>query len=65
VPPFAAKAPPAGPEWLHEIEHDGFRILVRRDVFGVRLITRNGYDFSKRFPLVVVAIAARCRRAPA
>jgi ATP-dependent DNA ligase len=34
-------------------------------VFGVRLITRNGYDFSKRFPLVVAAIAARCRRAPA
>jgi hypothetical protein len=35
-----AKAPPSGPGWLHEIKHDGFRILARRDSAGVRLITR-------------------------
>jgi bifunctional non-homologous end joining protein LigD len=34
---------------LHEIKHDRFRILARRDAKGVRLITRNGNDFSKRF----------------
>jgi ATP-dependent DNA ligase len=37
--PSPAKAPPTGPNWLHEIKHDGFRILARRDASGVRLIT--------------------------
>ncbi len=39
-PPSPAKAPPSGPGWLHEIKHDGFRIMARRDSSGVRLITR-------------------------
>ena len=42
--PSPAKAPPSGPDWLHEIKHDGFRILARRDAKGVRLYTRNGND---------------------
>jgi ATP-dependent DNA ligase len=46
--PTPAKAPPSGPDWLHEIKHDGFRILARRDAKGVRLVTRNGNDFTKR-----------------
>ena len=54
--PSPAKAPPSGPGWLHEIKHDGFRILGRRDGAGVRLITRNGNDFTSRFPLAVDAI---------
>jgi len=29
--PSPAKAPPSGPDWLHEVKHDGFRILARRD----------------------------------
>jgi bifunctional non-homologous end joining protein LigD len=29
--PTPAKTPPAGPDWLHEIKHDGFRILALRD----------------------------------
>jgi ATP-dependent DNA ligase len=45
-----AKTPPAGSEWIHEIKHDGFRILARRDLKRVRLITRNGHDSTKRFP---------------
>jgi bifunctional non-homologous end joining protein LigD len=56
--PSPAKAPPSGPEWLHEIKHDGFRIMAWRDSAGVRLLTRNGYDFGYRFPLAVAAIAA-------
>jgi ATP-dependent DNA ligase len=57
--PSPAKAPPSGPDWLHEIKHDSFRILARRDAKGVRLITRDGHDFSKRFLLVVAAVS-RC-----
>jgi bifunctional non-homologous end joining protein LigD len=56
--PSPAKAPPSGPDWIHEIKHDGFRIMARRDAAGVRLITRNGNDFTKRFPLAVAAVAA-------
>jgi ATP-dependent DNA ligase len=54
--PSPVKAPPPGPGWIHEIKHDGFRILARRDSAGVRLITRNGNDFTSRFPLAVDAV---------
>jgi len=55
--PSPAKAPPSGPGWIHEIKHDGFRILARRDSAGVRLITRAGNDFSSRFPFIAMAVA--------
>jgi ATP-dependent DNA ligase len=55
--PSPAKAPPSGPGWLHEIKHDGFRILARKDSAGVRLITRAGNDFSSRFPFIAMAVA--------
>jgi ATP-dependent DNA ligase len=37
--PSAAKAPPSGPGWLHEIKHDCFRILARRDSAGDPQVT--------------------------
>jgi bifunctional non-homologous end joining protein LigD len=46
---------PARPEWLHEIKHDGYRLVVQREGKRVRLFTRNGYDWSHRFPLIVEA----------
>jgi bifunctional non-homologous end joining protein LigD len=45
-----------GPGWLHEIKHDGFRIMARREGAGVRLITRRGNDFTSRFPFAVAAV---------
>ncbi|MGB7033973.1 MAG: DNA ligase [Xanthobacteraceae bacterium] len=56
--PSPARHPPAGPDWLHELKHDGLRIMARRDSAGVRLITRNGHDFTARFPLAAAAVAA-------
>jgi len=56
--PRPAKKPPAGTGWIHEIKHDGFRIVAYRDAVRVRLITRNGFDFADRFPLIAGAIAA-------
>jgi bifunctional non-homologous end joining protein LigD len=47
---------PIGGEWIHEIKHDGYR-MVRRDVSGVRLLTRNGKDWTGRFPAIVDAAA--------
>jgi bifunctional non-homologous end joining protein LigD len=55
--PSRAERPPVGPEWLHEIKHDGFRIMAWRNENGVRLYTRNGYDFAGRFPQIVEAVS--------
>jgi bifunctional non-homologous end joining protein LigD len=55
--PSRAERLPSGPGWLHEIKHDGFRIMARRDNSGVRLYTRNGYDFAGRFPQIVEAVS--------
>ena len=46
---------PAGPEWLHEIKYDGYRLRVERNRDRVRLITRGGYDWTKRFLWIVEA----------
>jgi bifunctional non-homologous end joining protein LigD len=46
---------PAGPDWIHEIKHDGYRLIVQRDGARVRLFTRNGHDWGDRFPLIVEA----------
>jgi bifunctional non-homologous end joining protein LigD len=54
--PPSARLP--GDGWLHEIKHDGIRIMARRDGAGVRLITRHGNDFTARFPLAVAAVTA-------
>jgi bifunctional non-homologous end joining protein LigD len=42
-------AAPDGPEWLHEIKLDGYRILCRLERGAVRLVTRNGLDWTERF----------------
>ena len=60
--PRRADKPPAGRDWIHEIKHDGFRIIARRDAAGVRLLTRNGHDFAGRFPLAAAAVAALSAR---
>jgi bifunctional non-homologous end joining protein LigD len=56
--PSPAKAPPSGPGWIHEIKHDGFRIMARRGGAGVRLFSHNGHDFTSRFPLLAAAVTA-------
>jgi hypothetical protein len=54
--PRSADQPPAGPGWIHEIKHDGFRILAHQCGRSVRLVTRNGHDLADRFPLAAAAI---------
>nr|WP_245320697.1 hypothetical protein [Bradyrhizobium lablabi] len=46
---------PDRPEWLHEIKHVGYRLIPQREGKRVRLFTRNGYEWSHRFPLVLEA----------
>jgi ATP-dependent DNA ligase len=51
--PTAGKAVPASPKWFHEIKYDGYRLIVVREADRVRLFTRNGYDWSGRYPWIV------------
>jgi hypothetical protein len=47
---------PHSREWLHEIKHDGFRVIARKDGPRVRLYSRPGNDLTHRFPLIVHAL---------
>jgi bifunctional non-homologous end joining protein LigD len=55
--PRPATRPPAGPGWIHEIKHDGYRIMAERKHRSVRLYSRNRCDFAGRFPLAAAAVA--------
>jgi bifunctional non-homologous end joining protein LigD len=46
---------PASPDWLHEIKYDGYRLRVERNDDRVRLITKGGYDWTKRFSWIAEA----------
>jgi bifunctional non-homologous end joining protein LigD len=48
---------PSGGEWLHEIKHDGFRVIARKKGTQVRLYSRPGNDLTYRFPLIVETLA--------
>jgi bifunctional non-homologous end joining protein LigD len=54
--PTRAMKPPCGAGWVHEVKHDGFRIIARRVGGAVRLQTKQGYDYAERYPLIVEAI---------
>jgi bifunctional non-homologous end joining protein LigD len=47
---------PSGSQWLHEIKHDGFRVIARKDGERVRLYSRPGNDLTFRFPLIAEAL---------
>jgi len=60
VPPSLATLraeAPTGPEWIHEIKFDGYRIQARLDHGEVRLLTRKGLDWTDKFPNVAAAVA--------
>jgi bifunctional non-homologous end joining protein LigD len=44
---------PTGPDWLHEVKHDGYRMMVVRNGDRVRLLTKGGHDWSSRYPFIV------------
>ena len=51
--PSKANKLPWGRQWLHEIKHDGFRVIARKNGAQVRLYSRPGNDLTYRFPLIV------------
>jgi bifunctional non-homologous end joining protein LigD len=56
--PTRASKPPVGPQWIHEIKHDGYRLIARKQGDRVRLFTRRGYDWADRYPLIRKAVEA-------
>lgn len=52
------KEPPPGDEWLHELKFDGYRMLCHTDSEKVRFWSRNGKDWTKRFPNLTLAVKA-------
>jgi bifunctional non-homologous end joining protein LigD len=53
--PTRGTAVPAGPDWIHEIKHDGYCLTVHREGKRVRVFTRNGHDWTDQYPLIVEA----------
>ena len=54
IPTRGTKVPDRA-EWIHEIKHDGYRLIIQREGKRVRLFTRNGHDWSDRYPRIVEA----------
>ena len=64
LPPFVppqlsqpVEKPPSGPQWLHEIKLDGYRMAARIDDGRVQLLTRTGLDWTHKYPSVIAALS--------
>jgi bifunctional non-homologous end joining protein LigD len=57
VPSHTTKRPPSGKGWLHEIKHDGFRVIARKNGNRVKLYSRPGNDLTRHFPRITEAVA--------
>jgi ATP-dependent DNA ligase len=56
--------PPEGHHWIHEIKHDGYRCQVLLEQGQARVLTRNGHDWSDRYPAIARAVSSfKCRSA--
>jgi ATP-dependent DNA ligase len=55
--PSRAISAPSGADWVHEIKHDGIRAIARNEDKRVKLYSRPGNDLTRRFPLIVEALA--------
>jgi DNA ligase D-like protein (predicted ligase) len=55
--PTLTDQPPEGEGWIHEVKHDGYRTMLVIDHGTVRAYTRNGYDWSDRYPGIVASAA--------
>src|SRR3954447_5026440 len=52
---IAGKQVPDGPDCIHEVKHDGYRLLVIREDVRVRLLSRNGTEWTRRYPWIAEA----------
>ncbi len=50
--PTSGKTVPSGPDWIHEVKYDGYRLRVERHGDQVKLTSRGGLDWTRRFPWI-------------
>src|SRR6516165_162518 len=48
---------PDGPDWLHEIKFDGYRMYARLDGGRVQILTRRGNDWTEKYPVIAKAVS--------
>jgi ATP-dependent DNA ligase len=59
VPPQLSQLvdkPPSGPEWVHEVKLDGYRMAARIDNDRMQLLTRTGLDWTGKYPSIIAAL---------
>jgi bifunctional non-homologous end joining protein LigD len=56
--PILRPRPPRGDAWLHEVKFDGFRAQLRKAGDAVTIYSRNGHDFTPRYPAIAAALKA-------
>jgi bifunctional non-homologous end joining protein LigD len=56
--PVLSAIVPSGPDWVHELKHDGWRLLARKDADQVLLWSRTGRNWTDNFPGIVAALTA-------
>ncbi|RWM00492.1 MAG: DNA ligase D [Mesorhizobium sp.] len=59
------KNAPSGDDWLHEVKFDGYRMQAQIAGSDVRLLTRAGLDWTKKFegPVIAALAGLKCRDA--
>ena len=55
--PTLVEAPPMGAQWIHEIKWDGYRVSAYVEDGKATVRTRNGHDWTQRFPTIAAALA--------
>ena len=55
---------PDGPEWLHEIKFDGYRMHARLDCSAIKLLTRTGLHWTQKYPPITLAVASLASGTP-
>jgi len=62
--PSLVDQPPESKHWIHEVKHDGYRSIILIETGKVRVFTRNGFDWTDRYPSIVRAASKlRCKSA--
>jgi bifunctional non-homologous end joining protein LigD len=56
--PSLTDQPPEGSSWIHEVKHDGYRTLLLVERGAARAHTRNGHNWSDRYP-GIIAVARK------
>ena len=52
-----AEEAPDGPDWLHELKLDGYRMHARLDAGKAQILTRRGNDWTEKYPTIAKSIA--------